>query len=1242
MGNNGWEFVDGGVLSGTVPNVTAPILRALNNELFAMWLDGPQLKAQKYDGSDWVAVENGLNPVINPVIIPVMNPVMVTANGTLYAAYYQVVPMPNRLFPSIVLKRYDGSAWVTESDTLESLPNPFDMFVYNNELYIAYNNMFSLQARIVKAPNTRTISPTTAEFDKKVPANVSLTMSAYGYGLTSITDGATPLSGTDYTVNGTAVTINSSYLSLLPLGPKTLTFNFGVGTPQTLTVTITDSTDPQITPTTGTFDKNVAQQSPLNVTMATYGKTLSNIADGSTPLVQGTHYNVNGNTVTLNSSYLASLPVGTKVLTFNFSAGAPQTNTITVIDTTQNSIITPTTGTFDKNIAQQSSLNVTIATYGNTLANISDSSTPLVEGAHYNVDGNTVTLNSSYLASLPVGTKALTFNFSAGAPQTYTITVIDTTPGPQNSIITPTSGTFDKNVAQQSPLNVTMATYGNTLSNITDGSTPLVQGTHYSVNGNTVTLSSSYLASLPVGTKALTFNFSAGAPQTYTITVIDTTPGPQNSIITPTSGTFDKNVAQQSPLNVTMAANGNTLSNITDGSTPLVQGTHYSVNGNTITLNTSYLASLPVGTKTLTFNFSAGAPQTYTITVIDTTVGPQNSIITPTSGTFDKNVAQQSPLNVTMAANGNTLSNITDGSTPLVQGTHYSVNGNTITLNTSYLASLPVGTKTLTFNFSAGAPQTYTITVIDTTVNPVPNAPVLVSAVAANRQVTLSWTPVNGATGYKVYQTVTSGTYGSSTPITVGGSVYGYTSTELTNGITYYYVVKAMNNAGDSVASNELSAKPFSAVVYPSGSVTPNSGVNVLVNGKAEQTGTATTTTVNGQSVTTVAIDPAKLQERLDAAGQNAVITIPITTTSDVAVGELNGQMVNNMEKKQAVIEIKTDSATYTIPAEQIDINAISAQLGQNVTLSDIKIQIEIAKPTAAETTVVQNAAKAGEFSLVLPPLEFTVRGVYNGKTFEINKFDAYVERTIAIPDNVDASKITTAIVVDPDGTVRHVPTQIVKIDGKYYAKVNSLTNSIYSLVWHPITFKDAETHWAKDTINNMGSRMIVNGVSNGMFNPDQNMTRAEFAAVIVRGLGLKAESAATSPFKDVKSSDWFSGAVQTAYANGLIGGFEDGTFRPQESITREQAMVIIAKAMKITQLQSKQGKSPQEWTPSTSDFTDRAAIADWATASVEDALKAGLVTGRNGSKLAPKDTVTRAEITVLVQRLLQKSQLIN
>nr|WP_284644950.1 X2-like carbohydrate binding domain-containing protein [Paenibacillus chinjuensis] len=262
-----------------------------------------------------------------------------------------------------------------------------------------------------------------------------------------------------------------------------------------------------------------------------------------------------------------------------------------------------------------------------------------------------------------------------------------------------------------------------------------------------------------------------------------------------------------------MATYGNTLDNIADASTALVQGAQYSVNGNTVTLSSAYLACLPAGPKTLTFNFSAGAPQTYTITVIDTTPGPQNSRITPESGTFDKNITLQSPLNVTIDTYGNTLDNIADGSATLLQGSQYSVNGNTVTLNSTYLASLPIGPKTLTFNFSAGAPQSYTITVIDTTVNPVPNPPVLQSVVPAS-----------------------------------------------------------------------------------------------------------------GQTVTTVVVDPARLEERLNTAGQNAVITIPITTASDVVVGELNGQMVSNLEKKQAILEIQTDAASYAIPAEQIDIDAISTR----------------------------------------------------------------------------------------------------------------------------------------------------------------------------------------------------------------------------------------------------------------------------------------------------------------------------
>jgi hypothetical protein len=116
------------------------------------------------------------------------------------------------------------------------------------------------------------------------------------------------------------------------------------------------------------------------------------------------------------------------------------------------------------------------------------------------------------------------------------------------------------------------------------------------------------------------------------------------------------------------------------------------------------------------------------------------------------------------------------------------------------------------------------------------------------------------------------------------------------------------------------------------------------------------------------------------------------------------------------------------------------------------------------------------------------------------------------------------------------------------------LTNSTYSVVWNPITFDDAEKHWAKDAVNEMASRMVLSGTGDSMFTPDREVTRSEFAAIVVRGLGLYMNKDSHA-FSDVKTEDWYNSAIRTSYAYGLISGFEDGSFRPNDKITREQAM---------------------------------------------------------------------------------------
>ncbi|MNI33761.1 Endo-1,4-beta-xylanase A precursor [compost metagenome] len=227
---------------------------------------------------------------------------------------------------------------------------------------------------------------------------------------------------------------------------------------------------------------------------------------------------------------------------------------------------------------------------------------------------------------------------------------------------------------------------------------------------------------------------------------------------------------------------------------------------------------------------------------------------------------------------------------------------------------------------------------------------------------------------------------------------------------------------------------------------------------------------------------------------------------------------------------------------------------------------------------------------------------------------------------------------MEPDGTVRHVPTRFVLQDGNYAAVISSLTNSTYAIVSHPVEFKDMAGHWAKAAVDDLGARWVVNGSGNGFFLPDRGITRAEFAAVLVRGLGLQA-AGGTSPFTDVSSSDWYSSAVQTASRYQLITGFEDGSFRPGDSISREQAMTMLAQAMQLTGLSGENTGSSAAELPG--GFTDADEASAWALDSIAASLQAGIITGRSRTQLAPQSHVTRAEVAVMLQRLLQKSGLI-
>lgn len=614
-----------------------------------------------------------------------------------------------------------------------------------------------------------------------------------------------------------------------------------------------------------------------------------------------------------------------------------------------------------------------------------------------------------------------------------------------------------------------------------------------------------------------------------------------------------------------------------------------------------------------------------------------------------------------------------------------------------------------------------------------PAAPENLTATVGNSKVTLNWNTVSDATGYKIYKTTSSGTYGE--PIaTVAGNVLSYDATELTNGTTYYFVIRATNASGDSLNSDEVSAMPktvpsaptevtvtagdgqatvsFTAPTDHGGSPitgyivtsnpgkitatgtgttitvtgltngttytftvrainaagnsadstasnavtpyrpsnggssggsgtpsTPATGVEILVNGKTETAATATTTKEGDKKVTTIVVDDKKVEEKLQKEGNHAVVTIPVKNISDVVVGTLNGQTVKNMENKEAILELKTEKVAYKLPASQINIDEVLKQIGKQVELMDIAVSVKISEPSKDTIKIVEDTASKNNYQVVVKPVEFDITCTNGNKTVAVSKFNAYVERLVAIPEGVDPNKITTGIVFNPDGTFSHVPTEVTVINGKYYAKINSLTNSTYSVIWNPKTFKDVETHWAKDAVNDMGSRLVVSGVGEDRFEPDRDITRAEFAAITVRALGLMRPGVGKDAFNDVTKDTWYYDAVSIASEYGIISGYGDGKFGPMDKITREQAMAMIARAMKITKLKAELNDG--EMQKLLEAFGDSGKAADWAKASIAACVKAEIVSGRNGKMIAPKDNITRAEVAVIVKGLLQKSKLI-
>ena len=183
--------------------------------------------------------------------------------------------------------------------------------------------------------------------------------------------------------------------------------------------------------------------------------------------------------------------------------------------------------------------------------------------------------------------------------------------------------------------------------------------------------------------------------------------------------------------------------------------------------------------------------------------------------------------------------------------------------------------------------------------------------------------------------------------------------------------------------------------------------------------------------------------------------------------------------------------------------------------------------------------------------------------------------------------------------------------------------------------FTDLTSHaWASDAINELAEKGVIKGTSETTFSPASNITRADFALLLVRAFELSSDN--TENFADVAESDYFARELAIARNCGIVGGIGDNKYAPRNTITRQDMMVIVYRALQaLEKMPSPRGEggplAVDEVGRTYPDFTN---VAPYATDAVSALISAGLVNGKNG-KIDPTSYTTRAEVAVLIKRIL-------
>ncbi|MCR8632153.1 S-layer homology domain-containing protein [Paenibacillus radicis (ex Xue et al. 2023)] len=571
----------------------------------------------------------------------------------------------------------------------------------------------------------------------------------------------------------------------------------------------------------------------------------------------------------------------------------------------------------------------------------------------------------------------------------------------------------------------------------------------------------------------------------------------------------------------------------------------------------------------------------------------------------------------------------------------YAVTG--LTAGTSYTFSV----KAVDDGNNLSEAKTVNLTTLASTDTTAPVWPAGSTFTASNTTqtgTTLTWTTATdnvGVTGYKIYN-------GSSLLQTVTSNVYSYAVTGLTAGTSYTFSVKAVDNVNNlseakTVNVTTLASVDATAPVWPAGSTftasnTTQTGTTLTWTAATDNVGVTGYKIYNGSSL---------LQTVTSNVYSYAVTGLTAGTSYTFSVKAVDN--VNNLSEAKTVNVTTLASADTTAP----DWPAGSTLAASNTTQTGTTLTW-----TAATDNVGVTGFKVYQGSTLLTTVtsavnSFNVTGLTAGTTytFAVQAGDAAGNWTTSGPNVTVTTEVihrsggssTTSASPSSPGTPAEPTTPASPSSPETPASVVSTTpgQPVFDLSKpesvsvlkevlkeklkssnESVTFKDVSEHWSAESINVFSKLGLVNGYEDGTFKPNAPITRGEFAAIVAKTFNIGTGELKTAQFSDINGS-WAKEAILALASNGIINGYEDGTFYPESNITRAEMIAIIARIINLTTVQG---------TSSTA-FTDIGN--SWNKGQIEAATKAGIINGTGEGSFAPDKNSTRAEaLTVLLRSL--------